>query len=306
MRYVFIINPTAGKKNAQGWIREKIERELKPKGVECEIRTTTCPGHATEIAWREAEKGDPVRIMACGGDGTLCEVSRGVMGRSNAALGILPCGSGNDYIKTFGDKERFRSLASQHEGKAVPVDMIRAGDEYAINLCSLGVDAKVGESVIRFKNLPLVSGPAAYNMAVVKVLFSRMYDRLHIAIDDAIHYEGDFFFALAGSGQFYGGGYHGAPEAVPDDGLLDFVLIKRTNKLKILSLLPRYKRGEHREDDFGGLVFKHRGRKMEVRALTQNPAVINLDGETARRNEITFEVVPKAINLLLPKGVTRG
>jgi len=306
MRYVFIINPTAGKKNPQGWIQEKIEQELKPKGMDCRLYTTTQPGHATEIARQEAEKGDSVRIMACGGDGTVCEVSRGVMGYPNAVLGIFPCGSGNDYIKIFGKKELFCSLISQHEGKTVPVDMIRAGDEYAVNLCSLGVDAKVGESMTRFKNLPLVSGPAAYNMAVIKVLFGRMYDRLHITIDDAIHYEGDFFFALAGSGQFYGGGYHGAPEAIPDDGLLDFVLIKSTNKLKILDILPRYKRGDHRTDDFGGLVFKHRGKKMEVRSLSQEPAAVNLDGETSRRSEITFEVVPKAIHLLLPKGITGG
>ena len=306
MRYVFIINPTAGKRNPYNTVMEAVESTLKPKGISYRCFTTAHPEHATELAKLEAEKGDPVCVFACGGDGTVCEVARGLRGFDNAVLGIFPCGSGNDYIKTFGSKARFCSLEDQLEGHTTTVDMIRVGDQYAINLCSLGVDAKVALGVVKFKKVPLVSGAMAYNLAVMELFLGRMYDRLKITIDDTIHYDGDFFFALAASGQQYGGGYRGAPDAIPDDGLLDFVLIKATSKLRLLKILPRYKRGEHTDDDFGGIVIKHRGRKIQIESMASTPAVINLDGEAFRRNEITFEVAPHALRLLLPRGVGRA
>ncbi len=303
MRYVFIINPTAGKKNPYARVTEEVEGVLKPRAIPYTYRLTEYPGHAAALAREEAEKGDRVRIFACGGDGTVCEVVRGMHRFDHCELGIFPCGSGNDYVKTFGSKSRFRSMEDQLAGRSVPVDLIKEGDRYALNVCSLGVDAKVAMEMVKFKDIPLISGPMAYNLAVLKLFLGRMRDRLRITIDDTIKYEGDFFFALAASGQYYGGGYRGAPEAIPNDGLLDFVLIKATSKLNLPGLLPKYKRGDHKTDDFGGLVFKHRGKKIRIQSLSPAPAVVNIDGETFRQGEVTFEVVPGALRLLLPRGV---
>jgi len=299
MRYVFIVNPVAGKKNAYYSVFPTIREYFGANGMEFTCYITEKPNHATELAKMESRKADPVRIYAIGGDGTLSETAAGAIGRENVEIGIFPCGSGNDYIKNFGEARRFLSLEKQLKAPSRPVDMIHSQGKYSINLCSVGLDARVAYEMVKFKRVPFISGSMAYDFALMKVLAGKLGEHLEIVIDGAGKYDGTFLFALAGSGKYYGGGYCGAPLAVPDDGLLDFVLIRKPPLYKIPPLINIYKNGGHlKSAKFKDFLTFCRGKKMEIKAPGR--AVANFDGECSIIDELCFEVVPKAVNFIVP------
>ena len=126
MEHVFIVNPVAGKADARNFLLPELERAKQALGAEATVECTTRPGEARDIARRWAQTGAPVRLYACGGDGTLNEVFAGALGFANAQVASVPCGSGNDFIRTFGQSARFLDIAAQMTGRAVPVDLIEA------------------------------------------------------------------------------------------------------------------------------------------------------------------------------------
>lgn len=299
MRYVLIVNPAAGKKNPLHTVFPEVRSFFEKNRLPFRSYVTERPRQATEIARGEGEKGGDVRIFGLGGDGTLGEIAAGVMNMENVEIGVFPCGSGDDYIKCFGTRSDFLSPQKQLEGKSVPVDMIRSDKEVSINLCSVGMDAKVGYDMAKFKNLPFVSGPMSYNLALVKNLLGKIGEDLQVTIDGAKKFSGRFLFALAGSGRYYGGGYCGAPKAVPGDGLLDFVLVRKPQFRKIPRLVGIYKAGRHVESqEFRGLLTYCRGRRMEIAATHEIPA--NFDGECRLLRQTCFEVVRRPVRFIVP------
>ena len=111
MKHLFIINPRAGKKNSTGRLIDQIEQLRRNHGLDCETMLTTRPGHAEEIARRAAQSGEEIRIYACGGDGTLNEVANGAAGAEHIEVTVVPVGTGNDFLKNFGeDRVRFLDL----------------------------------------------------------------------------------------------------------------------------------------------------------------------------------------------------
>lgn len=300
MRYVFIVNPAAGKRNPYQTVFPLIQDYFRQQGMEYVCHLTNQPRQATELARQQGAKGDAVRIFAVGGDGTLSETAAGVVGMDNVEVGVIPCGSGNDYVKTFGDIENFLSPQKQFRAKSRRVDMIESDGRLSINICSIGMDAKVAYEMARIKNTPFLSGPMAYNIALLKVLTGKMGDRLKIEIDGDSVYEGTYLFALAGSGRYYGGGYCGAPQALPSDGLLDFILIKKPPFFRIPPLVKIYKEGGHLESPlFADLLTFRRGREMRVSA--DGTAIGNYDGECHFVDSVYFRVVPGAVRFLIPE-----
>ena len=299
MRHVFIINPTAGKHRGGVQMIPRIRAFFAERGEEPVIRVTERPDHATALARREAARGGPVRVYACGGDGTLNEVASGLVGCENAALGVIPCGSGNDYIKTYGSPDLFADLAAQMEGVPTRVDMIRAGAAYAINVCSMGLDANVAFDMQRFKNMPLVSGMMAYNWSVVKNFLGPIGLPLTVEIDGEVALEGQYMFVLAACGRYYGGSYQGAPGAAPNKGELSIVAVKPVARRKVPGIINFYKSGQHQM--LGDVLTTHKGRTMTIR--TEQPANFNVDGETSPLQSVTLEIMPGAISFIVPGGV---
>ena len=299
MRYVFIVNPAAGRKNPMQIVFPAVRDAFRSKNIAFSCYETEYPGHATEIAAAETGRGDAVRLYGFGGDGTLSEIAAGMIGRKNGELGIFPCGSGNDYIKTFGEEKDFLSPEKQIGAPSRTVDMIRSGGRYAINLCTVGMDAKIPLEVEKLKRIPFLSGPAAYNLGLVKTLLGRIGSEMTVTIDGGKTYAGCFLMAVAGCGRYYGGGYCGAPEAVPDDGLLDFILIRKPAFYRIPELVRLYKAGKHlHSKKFDGILTFCRGRRMEIESAL--PTAENLDGECSMADRTSFEVVPKAVRFLVP------
>lgn len=300
MRYVFIANPAAGKKGAAERVAAGVRSYCASRELDCRFFETEGPGHAKRLAEEASVRGEPVRIYGIGGDGTLSEIASGAYLQENVEIGIFPCGSGDDAVRTFGSREAFLNVEKQLAAASRRVDMIRSDHRVSLNLCSIGLDAAVAYHMVRFKRLPLVSGSMAYNLALVKVFLQKIGNRMEIVLDgDRLEPE-SFLFALAGNGRYYGGGYCGAPEAVPDDGLLDFILI-RTPKLRdVPSLVGIYKKGEHLYDPkFRELLTFRRGKRMEV--AIEGTAFANYDGECYPVSRACFEIIPQAVRFLVPQ-----
>ncbi len=302
MRHVFILNPIAGKGQGALALRERIEAYFSVHpDAEYTIRETTCPGDATAIAAEECAAGGRVRLYACGGDGTLQETANGIPVGSSVELAVVPCGSGNDYVRTFGGKDAFLDLSGLIEGTAVPVDAVDCNGRLSLNIAAIGMDAKVAAKMTNYKNLPGVGGSLAYELAIVDVLFHPLGDEMEIVIKSENGEQvrsGKYLIALAANGQYYGGGYRGAPHAVADDGVLDFVLVKKISRLRIVKFISKYKAGNY--DD---LPFCEHIRGTSMRVRTQKATYFTVDGECSSQTEMAFDIVPGACNFVLPASV---
>lgn len=305
MRHVFVLNPMAGKNKQALTLRGKIDAYFaNHPDLQYAVHLTDCVGAATRIAREECEKGDAVRLYACGGDGTLQEVANGLpVCCDRVELAVIPCGSGNDYVRMFGGKEAFEDIASIVEGSAYPVDAVDCGDRISLNIASIGLDASVALKMQNYKNLPGVSGSAAYNMAIVDVILHPIGEAMEIEItgpDGIVRRSGRYLMAVAANGRYYGGGYCGAPQALENDGVLDFVLVRKISRLQIPGVLKKYKVGAH---DNVPCIEHISGTEMKVR--TAKAVVNNVDGECYVQDSMHFSVIPRAFSLVLPDAVAR-
>ena len=301
MRYVFIANPNAGSKNGFEKYRDRITVTCEKLGVPYKFMLTRSGADLTDFARSEGETGDEVRIIVLGGDGGICGAANGIIGMENVEFGIIPCGSGNDYVKTFGGAQGFEDVEHYLTAPSRYVDAIHTGHFASVNICSMGIDAIICDRTNRMAKTKKFLGSGTYTLSVLISMLGKVYNTLKVTIDDQYVYEGDFMFSLAACGRYYGGGYQGAPMADPSDGLLDFVMIKRVSKLKMARLLGEYKSGRYPESKkFEGLLTVRRGKKMKIESA--KPSIVNIDGECLTLSEVTFEVIPRALRLIVNDG----
>ena len=298
MRYVFYINPVAGKGNSQEGIINSIKLYFADKSEDVKIHITKSIGDALSDAKFEAQTGDSIRMFACGGEGTVFEVLNGIVGFDNVELGVIPCGSANDFLKFFNSRDNFLDIGEQVDGEIIEMDLIKAGDKYCLNGCSVGMDAVVARDMSIFKKWPLVSGSLAYNLAIVKTFLGKLGITVDISVDGQTPERKNCLFAVIANAPYYGGGYKGAPEAVPYDHKLDFTLVDKISKLKILKFLGIYKKGDHKKLDCCTLKNCN---SMEFTA--EKPIPVNLDGEIIETTHMRFELVKSAVKFIVPKGI---
>lgn len=296
MRYVFIINPISGKGSALQKLLPKIEDYFKDKDLDYTVYTTSYQREGVEIAKKEASKGDKVRIFACGGDGTSFDVLNGIAGFENAELSVMPGGSGNDLLRHFGGAENFCDINELINAESYPLDLIKVGDWYSINVCSMGLDAEICKAKDRYLKWKFVSGEAAYKIACIHCFLNKTKNRFKITDDKGNVQQGNFLFAIGANGSFYGGGFNAAPTAVINDGFIDYITIKTVSKIRFIKLLGIYRKGKH----IGLDICTHkRVKKMTVEC--ESDATVNMDGEIITARKIDFEVIPNAIRFVLPK-----
>lgn len=307
MEHIFIVNPVAGKADARAFVLPRLEQAEKALGIRPVVVCTTRPGEAKEIAHSYAQKGEPVRLYACGGDGTLNEVFAGALGFEQVQVASVPCGSGNDFIRTFGPSASFLDLEAQIRGNAVPIDLIAVNGGVCASICSVGVDSEVAYGIPKFRRIPLCGGPMAYQLSIVLRMLHPLAKHLRIEADGEI-FEGDYIIATVCNGKSYGGGYFAAPEADVTDGLLDVVLVKKLSRLRLAKVLGIYKRGEHLEDGnvrdlFQDIMQFRRVRHICIHPVDGQQPIVNIDGECAPAKGLCAQVMPLAAKFVLPAGL---
>ena len=301
MKFVFIINPVAGKGTKQQAFARNIKEYFAKNGGDFEIFYTKKQGDAKNYAKTLAEKGHEVRIYACGGEGTAFEVLNGIAGFDNVSLGVVPCGSANDFITYFSERELFLDVSAQVNGETTEIDLIKVGEHFAINSCSIGMDAMVAANMSKFKKLPLVSGQMAYVIALLYTLFSKMGVNLKVVLDNGKKViSKKSLFAVIANAPFYGGGFNPTPSATPFDGQLDFSVISVVSRLKILTLLKKYRKGTHTN-----LPICELGRCQSAVIEADKTVPLNMDGEIVFTDRAEFKIVRNAVKLILPKTISR-
>ena len=171
MEHIFIINPAAGSRDRTAAYTEAIEAACGERGLKFEIRVSRGPGDCAKIAREAAQRGREVRIYACGGDGTLNEVASGAAGFDNAAVTVYSGGSGNDFVKIFSEPKAFFDIGRLLDAEVAVFDMIRCNGELSLNICSVGLDARIARDVAAYKRIPLLSGFRAYALSVLVNIF---------------------------------------------------------------------------------------------------------------------------------------
>ncbi len=302
MKHVFIINPAAGKVDRTQELKDKIEN-LKLPEKSYKIYITKEPGEARDIARKEAETGEEMRVYASGGDGTANEVLTGIVGYKNCALGIIPIGSGNDFVRALAPfkREDFLQIDRMVKGEEKYIDLIECQGKYSMNIITVGFDCAVANNVERFKKLPIVSGSLAYKISIIYCLFTKRKHNVHIWVDDEpleTSFNKTTLLSLGGNGNYYGGGIKAAPLAVLDDGLMDFVYVKTVSVPKFISLLGKYTKGKHLNDPkLTCLTFK---RCKKLRYEAESAVDVNLDGEIISMKNPEMNLIENALRIVLP------
>ncbi len=302
MKHVFILNTFAGVKDSTPGLEAQI-RAL-PRELDIAVEYTSCKGDAKNIARRYAETGDPVRIYACGGDGTANEAMHGILGFDNAALGVIPVGTGNDYVRSLPARdEDFLDLSAMTRGDTIRVDLLKCGGVYALNVVSAGYDCEVADRAQKNKRLPLMSGSFAYKLAIVQCLLTkRRHSFVPYADGERIpHKEGykTQMLAVAAKGKYYGGGIKATPYAELDDGLVDFMSIPTVPIRKFATLLGPFTRGEHIGHPKAPFITHNKCRVLKLD--NGGDLKVGIDGEMFVMENPEITAVPKAISVIIPK-----
>ncbi len=300
MKHVFVINPIAGKENPARLLGPKIHEAF--LGMEADLEIYMTKGRQDAIRFvRErcaCSFGEELRFYACGGDGTISEVLSGMYDCTNASLGVIPCGTGNDFVKCYPNAD-FLSIEAQLKGEEKRIDAIRFNDLVSLNICNVGLDADVAHNMHRFKHWPMVSGVGAYNLAIAYTFFSRLGKAAVITLDDTTVLEANSMLMVIANGQYYGGNYRGAPLAQLDDGLMDVCLVPKLPRATMLRIIGKYQKGLHISDpEVKQLVTYTRCKSLTVQY--REPVTMCVDGETFINDSITARVLPGQVRFLVP------
>lgn len=302
MKHFFIINPKSNSEAFTQRFSAKIDALCKKKGLEFEIKFTQKSRDAENFAREAAESGEPVRVYACGGDGTVNEVVNGIFGHENAELSVIPIGTGNDFIRTFGDIKKFSDAEVAMESKAVPIDAIRINDRICINIANIGFDAAVVQRVERLRKKRFVPKAVSYHLGVAICLIKFPKETLKIKFDDGEEVNTKFLLTLFANAQYYGGGYRSASPAMVDDGFMDVITVKNVSRRVFVGNVSAYQKGTIVGTPQGDKILKHRLCRRAVLSK-DTPFTVCYDGEMLPTTRAEIECVPRSIKFVIPNTV---
>lgn len=300
MKHIFIINPNAGKHDSRQRIYDMAEALRKQHGLEVQCILTKNQGHATELARKLCESGEELRFYACGGDGTVNEVANGVIGYDNAAMTVIPVGTGNDFLKNFGDGAAlFEDAENLWDGPRFPMDAIDVNGRIALTIACSGIDARVAADVHKYSESPLLDGKASYIYSLaVNFLFKGISSRWTVELDgEAV--EGDYSLVAVCNGRYYGGGFMPVPEARMNDGVLNTLVVQKVSRVTFAKFVGPYAKGEYHK--FPHLA--HCSTPQVIRIRSQKEDIVTcLDGECVTSNDVTIRLSDKKLNFFGPEG----
>jgi len=293
-----IVNPAAGGGRSAKLAGPALAA-LREKGLKIDVVASTGPGHAVELA-REAYEQGYRRFLAVGGDGTAHEILNGVFervrGKERIALGFLPLGTGNSFLRDFTKDSADASLRALTEGRKRSVDLIRLthakGEVYSFNLLSLGFTADVGALTNRYFK-PF--GYLGYLLGVfVRVVQLRRRAFRLRCDDDKDWDENRCLFLSFSNSKFTGGTMLIAPQADPTDGLIEFVRWGPIGRIGLLRMLPKLYDGTHIEHP---LASRRAVRHIEFDLKV--PVDVLIDGEIAAVECVSLDVIPSAVDIYI-------
>lgn len=290
-----ICNPRAGSIDDADALVEQLRRGA----GEAEILISDHPGQAMQLARKAVQRGSEL-IVAAGGDGTLNEVVNGIAADvAHVAVGLVPLGTGNDFARMLALPDSIdECLEVIARGHVRKIDLVRVTSDqqrYFVNVSAGGFSGTVDEKLT--PEIKKSWGPLAYLRCAAEALGELRAYRTRIMLDDSpAAMELDLYNAIIANGRFVAGGTPVAPEAIIDDGLLDVVLVPEAAAADIAVVGARIILGTHLSSD--GIVFR-RAAKVAVHST---PGMwFNVDGELVGNDPATFEVMPRALQFVVPE-----
>jgi diacylglycerol kinase (ATP) len=279
----------------------ELARRAAALGLEGDTVLSERSGHLGELAQEAVERGASL-IVAVGGDGTVNEVAQGLAESRRTELAIIPRGTGWDFARTYGIPRRLEAaVAVALNGHVRAIDLGRAtyhgwnGTEevsYFANIASAGMSGAIAKRANETSKA--LGGKISYFWATFAVFARWHNDEVRVRVGDE-HRTGRMHDVVVANGRYFGGGMMICPEAEPDDGLFDVLLIGDLTKRDLLLTLPKTYRGRHLPHPKAELL---RGATVEVDA--PGPLPVQLDGEQPGTTPVRFQVVPKALRLRVP------
>ena len=299
MKHLFIVNPTAGGSDKTADVRWRVDRAFRNRTDSYEIYVTKAPMDAAEYIRQAAESDERLRVYACGGDGTFNECVCGAAGLANVAVCPFPTGTGNDFCRMFGDEaDLFRDLDALINGTEHSIDLIDCNGRYCANICSVGIDARIGTEVHKYSKIPLIGGATGYVVSAAVNVFKGINRPMRVQCGSH-HDAGEKALVCACNDRFYGGGFNPSLNARPDDGILDIYIVRKVGLLTLARLIGQYAAGK--ADKFPKYITHLRGDEVSIEFEEDN--VINLDGEAMYAKTVRMKLIPRALNLIVPAGM---
>ncbi|MBO7196085.1 MAG: YegS/Rv2252/BmrU family lipid kinase [Clostridia bacterium] len=304
MIYHFILNPKSGQSPQQKEMEQKIVDACLKRQLSYHIYYTTCRKNSiTYIRSMIKEYPDERQRFICvGGDGTINEVANSAAGNPNIEFGVIPNGSGNDFVRNFTARKRFTEIDSQIDGEVHTFDLIKCNDDYCVNMVNIGFDCQVVLEADKFRKYKFISPSISYILGtVVGFFFRRIGTKMKIMFDDGEVIDKELTLTAIGNGKFCGGGFMSAPRASLSDGLMDICIIDKVNKPTFIQLVGSYKAGTFLEKKSAQKIITYKQTNHFVMEF-EEPIPICIDGEVSNAKSVDFTVIPKEFNFVIPKG----
>ncbi|MCX6326685.1 MAG: diacylglycerol kinase family lipid kinase [Bacteroidia bacterium] len=290
--WVFIINPIAGNGFAKT-IVPKLEEMIKKHNVNAELVLTERSGHATELSESYFKKGFRY-IIGVGGDGTLNEIARPLVNKKDVTVGIIPAGTGNDFIQILGFPNRFgdKEWDTFFKCNVISMDAGKVNGMIFLNGMGLGFDAQVAAENYTEPGKVKKGGKHKYIWHIVKTLLFFREKRMTVITVTGRH-ETDCFINTIANGRRFAGGFLLTPKAIANDGLLDVCMIKKLSLPERFSILLKVPEGKHTSDKRVN-YYQTPGINLEFSEVVP----FHVDGELYFSKIFDVNIMPSALNTI--------
>ena len=307
MKYCFMINPASGKKATKEGLEDRILSACAERGIQPTIIISKSGDDARQqvMDFCNANVGEELRVYACGGDGTLNIVMNAIMSaedHSKVSLGVIPVGTGNDYVRNFKPTESFMDIGAQLDATEVVIDLTRINDLYSINIVNTGFDAYAVCNMERVKKNKFVSSKFAYILGVAMTLIKKPGVKVTVTSEDGKEVHHDLMLITFANGRYYGGGFNSNPNAHLNDGTMNVLFVNNLSRLKFLLLVKDYKNGTHLCEKFHKILREEIATSYELKFDAPTP--ISIDGEIKFIDHAKISTAKGALKFLIPSGVS--
>ncbi len=310
-KWLVVVNPMASVgKSGKDW--PVIRQKLVDAGIDFDDILTEYPRHAIEIVRNAIVEKGYRKFISVGGDGTNNEVINGIFTQdvvptNDITMATIPIGTGNDWRRTFNIPLEYDDVIEIIKTGNVFVHDIgkltyyNDGDpktRYFLNAAGTGLDEMVCSSTNLMKQQGK-GGTIRYLISVVKCLFKYKITHVQVTMDDEMVFDDNILSLSVGNCRYNGGGMMMMPNAIPDDGLLDVTVIRKVSIFKFAANVKNIYDGSfiHKIKE----VQTFRGKKIRIVSIPPHSLMVETEGENLNNSPFDFEILPKAINVIVPK-----
>lgn len=307
MKYCFIINPHAGKGKFVAELEQDIIFACDKAEKSYDIFISNSIDDTKKyIEDASSDSDEGIVFFACGGDGTLCETILSVMSldeekRKNVCVGIVPKGTGNDFVSNFENKELFCNIEAQIAGETHDIDLLKCNELYSVNMINIGFDCHVVCKKEEIGKKKFVPRKLAYIFSLIITLIKKPTVSLKRCDDGNESDKKTLLLTTLANGGFCGGGFYSNPKASLFDGKIDCIEANNMSRRKFVSLVGDYKSGKHLCEKFNGIIENFKTESTDLYFDEETP--VSVDGEIIRTKELHIRVARRALSVLIPRGV---